>query len=69
MNCRRDCADIRVIAEDAQKMCLPIFTYLAIDPQANARRRFFCNTYVLKQPEPQVCILHRSRPPSSLASQ
>jgi len=36
VNGRRDCANIRVISEDAQKMCLPVFPYIAIDPQANA---------------------------------
>jgi hypothetical protein len=36
---RRDRADIRVIAEDAQKMCLPIFPDIAIDPQANSGSR------------------------------
>ena len=41
VNCRGDRADIRVIAENAQKMCLPIFPYIAIDPQANAGRGFF----------------------------
>ena len=69
MNCRRDRADIRVVAEDAQKMRLPIFPYIAIDPQANAGRGLFRDAHVLKQPEPQVCILHRLRPPSSPAFQ
>jgi hypothetical protein len=32
VNRRCDCANIRVIAEDAQKMCLPIFPYIAINP-------------------------------------
>ena len=36
VNCRRDCANIRVISEDAQRMCLPIFPDIAIDPQANS---------------------------------
>jgi hypothetical protein len=36
VNCRRDCADIRVVAEDTQEMCLPIFSYIVIDPQANS---------------------------------
>ena len=36
VNGRRDCANIRVISEDAQKMCLPIFPDIAIDPHANS---------------------------------
>lgn len=36
VNGSRDRADMRVIAEDAQKMRLPIFPNIAIDPQANA---------------------------------
>ena len=45
------------------------FPDVAIDPQANTGRGLFCHAHVLKQPEPQVCILHRLRPPSSQASQ
>ena len=69
VNCRRDRADIRVVAKDAEKMCLPIFPHIAVDPQANAGRGLLRDAHVLKQPEPQVCILHRLRPPSSPASQ
>src|ERR1700679_2185531 len=64
VNCRRDRADIRVVAKDAQKMCLPIFPYIAIDPQTNAGRGLLRDAHVFKQPEPQMCILHRLRPPS-----
>jgi len=38
VNGRRDRADIRVVAEDAQEMRLSIFSDIAIDPQANAGR-------------------------------
>src|SRR6185437_15371791 len=69
MNGGRDRADVRVVAEDAEKMRLPLFSHIAIDPQANAGRRFFRNAHVLKQPESKVCILHRLHPPSSPRSQ
>ena len=36
VNCRRDRTDIRVVAEDTEKMRLPIFPNIAIDPQANS---------------------------------
>src|SRR5579863_7388804 len=65
MDGRRDRTDIRVVAEDAEKMRLPIFPHIAIDPKANAGRGFFCDAHVLKQPEPQMCIHHRGPPPSS----
>src|ERR1700744_3517866 len=64
MNGRRDRADIRVVAEDAEKMRLPIFPHIGVDPQANAVRGLLRNAYILKQPESKVCILHCLRPPS-----
>ena len=69
MNGRRDRADIRVVAEDAEKMRLPIFPYITVDPQANAGRGLLRNAHILKQPESKVCILHGLRPPSSPGSQ
>jgi len=67
VNGRRDRADIRIIAEDTQKMRLPIFPDIALDPQADSGRGFLRDAYLLKQPEPQVCVLHRFHPPSSPA--
>ena len=64
----RNRAYIRVITEDAWKMRLAIFLHIAVDPKANAGRGLFCDAHVLKQPEPQMCILHGLRPPSSLES-
>src|SRR5579863_4853030 len=69
MNGRCDRTDIRVIVEDAEKVRLPIFPHVAVDPQANAGRGLLRNAYILKQPESKVCILHRPRPPSLPASQ
>src|SRR6266568_5574225 len=64
MNGCRDRADIRVVAEDAEKMRLPVFPYITVDPQANAGRGLLRDAHVLKQPEPQVCVLHQLHPPS-----
>src|SRR5579871_2022714 len=55
---------IRIVSEDAEKMSLAIFPNIAIDPQADASRGLLRKANILKQPEPQVRILHRLRPPS-----
>jgi len=50
MYCRRDCADVGVIAEDAKKMRLPVLAHIAVDPHANPGRRLFRHALILKQP-------------------
>src|SRR5579883_625830 len=60
----RNRSNIRIVSEDAQEVGLSVFADIAIDPQTDAGRGLFCKTNILKQPEPQVRILHRLRPPS-----
>src|ERR1700733_602301 len=68
MDRRRDGSDVRIVAEDAQQGRLAIYSNVAIHPDPDAGRNLRRGALVFKQPEPQMCVLHRPLLPASPAS-
>src|ERR1700722_1254540 len=58
---RRDRSDVRIIAEDAQQMRLPVLADIPIHSNPNASRNLLGGPLIFKQPEPQMSVLHRLR--------